>query len=890
MPPPITVIDLSSGDEADAPARVKHEPKREPASTPATADIPAPPKVPTSAPEPTSAPDPSPTPAEHARTPSPAPCDRLAHLRAEIAQLERMLARARDQYDECYAHALAAAQRENAALRAAQRAVKDDARTARLRASGFGQMSRAMVREAAGRPARESEPEGDARAHKSEPEAGARAAPGSSSRPARAGDTRASAGRTVGFAGDSRRNGHRADVRTPRPAGAARTSASQRDEMRTAVDVDSDVPLFAGGAASDSDAGDSDGDGDTAGAHVDIEDAIRALAPAAGALAGMPAGPHATWERKLMTQVLGGGIQNSWPAPDKHKAFPYTIAGDKYICIKANLNAWLPRAPGAPGALTVFRTGLVAPGAVYPLFVHVDGSQWRYMGNYTARDLPARGGPLPVAQWRRHFTDAQKHDWCKHILGKLWGRQLLRDRGILSADEFALDKDILRTYEPGTLIKYFELGDDDPKHLRLQVRLLQPHSFDRALYDMLGEFRQKNAEKRGAGAEKRAVKRAPRRVAGSSDEEDEPPHPADNADDAAAAAHNSDADSDSARRRATPKKPKSTRKPRRSSGFPRLPTSWEELLDTVPIDEDTLLPYELPAATDAPSARSAVKRERSGSADGGAARAAPRARRSVSVELVANPVAWRAPTAWHDAIDASATPDRKAFAHELIQSWPPLVFADHAAPVAPARFSRKFLSAVLGGCEQTPVCDISAAKAARNNHRLRRYHAVDPRWDPYGPARPGAHGLTYRIDEGAYGAAPRVPVFCKRRKNEWEYCGEYEFCARPFMPGEWEQLPQTTKDSWVDGLSSTGRHTQTKWGREHMEYHGFVRPGEDITPSEVLQIMDSGQIKMKAITAECQGYNWKLHNWLAVKWEAWTAERGVKVKTEDDDDGAAGLE
>ena len=579
------------------------------------------------------------------------------------------------------------------------------------------------------------------------------------------------------------------------------------------MDIDSDVPLFPRGAARthsvplfarnvaspDSDADDEAEPVPRNTAPTHIPAAIRALSTA-----GFGTHPRvdATWERRLISRVLGGGPLNQWPAPDKSKVWPHPIAAEYYICVSPDLQRWLPAATGLPGALAVFRNK-AAHGQVYPLFVRVDTNQWRYTGNYKALDLP--GVYLSRAQWDAHFSAADKLAWCSHILEMAWGRDILCAKGIIT-DKQAWNKDLAKTFTPASLVPFFERDDRDPKRLRMQVRLLQPHRFDWKLYKELILARNRALDAAAADA----------------DDAYSAPKQADAAPRRRVRTRRSAVESDAGDSVSPAAPPKRARK--------GAPTTWKELM-ALPVDAATLLPYQ-----PAPGAK------RSGSDD-----------------------------------------ERTAYAHELVRRWAPL-----AAPAPALRVTRAFLSGALGGSAQRANCEIGAAKAFASNHRRPGYRALDPAWDPFLPARAGAHGLSYQIrpdrhkpDDWPDLTARLFTIFCKRAPGQWEYCGEYALAARMLVPGEWQQLPETTKRCWSEGLS--GRPGAPKWGRMHMEARGLMRPGECLEPEFVLALMDAGKIKLRAMTFECKGYDWNLHNWLATRWEARAAKEGAAVRAEDDD-------
>ncbi|KAI5853688.1 hypothetical protein BZA05DRAFT_473077 [Tricharina praecox] len=189
---------------------------------------------------------------------------------------------------------------------------------------------------------------------------------------------------------------------------------------------------------------------------------------------------HHTWNRdSQISKVLGGGPRLTFPVPAKNISFPYNIAPLQfYIAISTDLNRFLPKKPGQPGALTFFREKVQA-GNVHPLFIAARPGAWKYFGNYKACNLPYNDGCLPLERWNT-FDLRYRIDWCKEILSKEWGRQMLFDKGIIPSKDKGAD-----IISAETLMGYFQRAKSDPLHLRLRIILLQPFMYDRRLYDAL---------------------------------------------------------------------------------------------------------------------------------------------------------------------------------------------------------------------------------------------------------------------------------------------------------------------------------------------------------------------------------------------------------------------
>lgn len=364
-----------------------------------------------------------------------------------------------------------------------------------------------------------------------------------------------------------------------------------------------------------------------------IEGAIQNLQHAAAKFVSAPP-IHRSWDRKTISQVIGGGPQVSWPSPNKSKVWPYRITSEYYICIRRDLNQWLPRNPGDRGGLTVFRNKAYH-GMIYPLFIQVQRNKWRYMGNYKVLDLPINGGNLSLAQWNQHFTRPQKINWCAHIISKKWGRDILREKKIITDAQYHLGNGLKNSFPAEQLIPSFELGDNQEKRLRLQVRLLEPFEYDRRLYDALVRH-----EEGGAGGAANAGGGGNGRNGGDQDQRPalESEYDQDEfrpnrgnfgtrlrgGEDSSVPDGDSDADDD---------EPTSRRVRRKSKSGPARRTKSPE---PMPIDDETSTLA--PANSESPTSSQRPKRERSVSDDDlytqPRATARPRTSRSSSVEIV----------------------------------------------------------------------------------------------------------------------------------------------------------------------------------------------------------------------------------------------------------------
>lgn len=331
--------------------------------------------------------------------------------------------------------------------------------------------------------------------------------------------------------------------------------------------------------------------------------------------------------RTQISSALGGGTRSTFPAPDVSRQRHYRIPSEYYICVKRTLNRWLPRKPGERGGLAVFNDK-ARHNHVYPLFVATQQKKWMYMGNYRALNLPANNGFLSLGDWRRNFCREQKLRWAAHIISREWARKILLDRGVITKGQFAMRRRLRDSLSPEELVAYFEREDDDLPCLRIQLRLLEPDSYDRALYDAL--------------------------VASEPGPDDSAAEDADGEleEDRDQAEHGGDGDGSGDARSDTAPQHRRLRKPRSAGGLPHPPSPWQALTPQTPRaraagekkilgwaeldsgDEDALQRYR-PAVLEA----GRVKRERADSSGSDlSSRPAARLRmssRSQSVEAVA---------------------------------------------------------------------------------------------------------------------------------------------------------------------------------------------------------------------------------------------------------------
>jgi hypothetical protein len=83
-----------------------------------------------------------------------------------------------------------------------------------------------------------------------------------------------------------------------------------------------------------------------------IEQVIANVSRPAGCFLNAPH-VHYGFSRLVISKVIGGTPQGTWPSPTARKDSPFKLHGcDHYICIKSELNNGLSPLPGFAGALT----------------------------------------------------------------------------------------------------------------------------------------------------------------------------------------------------------------------------------------------------------------------------------------------------------------------------------------------------------------------------------------------------------------------------------------------------------------------------------------------------------------------------------------------------------
>jgi hypothetical protein len=122
-----------------------------------------------------------------------------------------------------------------------------------------------------------------------------------------------------------------------------------------------------------------------------IEQVIANVSRPAGCFLNAPH-IHYGFSRLVISKVIGGTPQGTWPSPTARKDSPFKLHGcDHYICIKSELNNGLSALPGFAGALTPLwddGSSKTAHNAVYPLFICRGANDWVYFGHYRTVNFP----------------------------------------------------------------------------------------------------------------------------------------------------------------------------------------------------------------------------------------------------------------------------------------------------------------------------------------------------------------------------------------------------------------------------------------------------------------------------------------------------------------------
>ncbi|KAI5790127.1 hypothetical protein EDC01DRAFT_747126 [Geopyxis carbonaria] len=197
--------------------------------------------------------------------------------------------------------------------------------------------------------------------------------------------------------------------------------------------------------------------------------------------------------RRHICDILGGGLQNTWPKPDKSIPRPFTV--DQYVCVKRNLNLYLPRRPGQKGALTVSRPDQAFYNKIYPLFIaseHEAG--WIYFGDYRV----AANTELTLEGWNE-WSDQEQIEWCKHIVSREWGKTILYQQGIITDPRENISWEKVR--------RHLNYADNRALHFRLQLRLLEPIKYDQKLFEALNSTPLSRKFKNSAGKKRKRATR-----------------------------------------------------------------------------------------------------------------------------------------------------------------------------------------------------------------------------------------------------------------------------------------------------------------------------------------------------------------------------------------------
>lgn len=138
--------------------------------------------------------------------------------------------------------------------------------------------------------------------------------------------------------------------------------------------------------------------------------AIRFRGPS-GSIATVPQNSK-SFRREIISSAIGGQLRYAWPTPDQNGDFAIKVV--RYCCIRRKNNWCLPSHPGDSENSLMFSSRPTGwDGADFPLFITEQGTDWKYYGDYRITECCT----VSLQKWRG-FGEAQKIDWCKHMLTK----------------------------------------------------------------------------------------------------------------------------------------------------------------------------------------------------------------------------------------------------------------------------------------------------------------------------------------------------------------------------------------------------------------------------------------------------------------------------------------
>lgn len=130
-----------------------------------------------------------------------------------------------------------------------------------------------------------------------------------------------------------------------------------------------------------------------------------------GSIATVPQNSK-SFRREIISSAIGGQLRYAWPTPDQNGDFAIKVV--RYCCIRRKNNWCLPSRPGDSENSLMFSSRPTGwDGADFPLFITEQGTDWKYYGDYRITECCT----VSLQKWRG-FEEAQKIDWCKHMLTK----------------------------------------------------------------------------------------------------------------------------------------------------------------------------------------------------------------------------------------------------------------------------------------------------------------------------------------------------------------------------------------------------------------------------------------------------------------------------------------
>ncbi|KAI9774568.1 MAG: hypothetical protein M1840_002817 [Geoglossum simile] len=200
-------------------------------------------------------------------------------------------------------------------------------------------------------------------------------------------------------------------------------------------------------------------------------------------------------------------------------------------------------------------------------------------------------------------------------------------------------------------------------------------------------------------------------------------------------------------------------------------------------------------------------------------------------------------------------------------------------PETSVKFSRRFLTKFLGGGELGTYVNISQKRLQEGQvYPISNYSCFCPSYNPQVPPSAGRHGAGLSI--GSSNKKPsvdsirlqqRVSYFVKRRRTEWEYCGEY-IQGRHFEKLRPDELKIHVKDETLKYWAK--KIVTREWGTRALIKYGAARDeshAKTFTAEKVKRLFNKpddapgAKLRFYWQYMECCDYNLDLYEALSKK-------------------------